>query len=238
MTVDEARAFIRRAAWTSAKSTEDVGTAPVSGHTAIEPQRQRLGGRVLRFVNLIKTEGRVEEWTPPAEWVRRWGGRPMTNRYWHPGDGYAWFTWPRKSVPMLNREHISVQEQDRTRRPVAEQQRLGDTKEPSMNDDREHVADLADRIAARLKRGENWESEFEIEFGALIGAERDDFMKLVTRRTAHGEEKLETVSAYLAGALRPAGEERRPVRHTVAGGCRERSHPHRGGRRGDPGAVR
>ena len=34
----------------------------------------------------------------------------MTNRYLYIGDYAYWFTWPRKSVPMLNREHVAVQE--------------------------------------------------------------------------------------------------------------------------------
>ncbi len=33
------------------------------------------------FVRAIKDLGRLEEWTPPDEWVRRLGGRPMGNRY-------------------------------------------------------------------------------------------------------------------------------------------------------------
>jgi hypothetical protein len=62
------------------------------------------------MVELIKTEGRRELWTPPKEWVDRWGGKPMKNRYLYVG-GYAyWFTCPYGAVPMLNREHISVQE--------------------------------------------------------------------------------------------------------------------------------
>lgn len=44
----------------------------------------------------------------------------MTNRYLYMGDYAYWFTWPHKSDPMLNREHVAVQEQTRTRRPVDE----------------------------------------------------------------------------------------------------------------------
>lgn len=43
----------------------------------------------------------------------------MKNTYLYPGDGYAyWFTWPQGRVPMLNREHVSVQEQGPTREVV------------------------------------------------------------------------------------------------------------------------
>ena len=37
----------------------------------------------------------------------------MTNRYLYMADYAYWFTWPRGRVPMLNREHVSVQERDR-----------------------------------------------------------------------------------------------------------------------------
>ena len=114
MNLGEAQDFIERAAWTSAKSTEDV--AP---HQYIVRgwDRDDIGdAEFWAFVALVKETGREEEWTRPAEWVRRWGGRPLRNRYLYL-DGFAyWFTWPRDRVPMLNREHVSVQERDRTRR--------------------------------------------------------------------------------------------------------------------------
>jgi hypothetical protein len=64
----------------------------------------------------IKDLGRLEEWTPPDEWVRRWRGRPMRNRYLYVGEYAYWFTRPR--VPMLNRERVSVQQATPTRRVV------------------------------------------------------------------------------------------------------------------------
>lgn len=118
MGTPEALSVIERAAWTSAKTTEDVAPHQYivkgwSRDDITEPE-------FWRFVELIKTSGRKEVWTPPDEWVRRWGGRPMSNSYLYMG-GYAyWFTWPRKSVPMLNREHVSIQEKTPTRRPVDE----------------------------------------------------------------------------------------------------------------------
>lgn len=116
--------IIARAAWTSAKSTEDVAPHQyvVRGwdrDDVTEPEFWRL-------VDLIKIEGRREVWTPPVEWVRRWGGRPMTNHYLYAGDYAYWFTWPRGRVPMLNREHVSVQEKTPTRRVVPEQGSLLD----------------------------------------------------------------------------------------------------------------
>jgi hypothetical protein len=68
----------------------------------------------------IRLEGRLEEWTPPEEWVRRWGGRPMRNHYLYVSEFAYWFTWPRSRVPMLNREHQDVQRETPTRRVLAQ----------------------------------------------------------------------------------------------------------------------
>ena len=114
--------IIDRAAWTSAKSTEDV--APHQ-YVVLGWDRDDLDeAEFWRLVGLIKSEGREEEWTPPAEWTRRWGGRPMTNRYLYVGEYAYWLTYPRDRVPMLNREHVSVQEDTPTRRVLPEQVRL------------------------------------------------------------------------------------------------------------------
>jgi hypothetical protein len=118
----EVLAIIERAAWHSAKSTEDV--AP---HQYVVQGWNRDDVTVDEFellANAVKTYGRIEEWTPPAEWVQRWGGRPMTNSYLYVGDYAYWFTWPRDRVPMLNREHVSVQLATPTRRVVDEPERL------------------------------------------------------------------------------------------------------------------
>src|SRR5262249_23693699 len=122
MTKGETEAIIERAAWTSAKSTEDV--APHEYVVLGWDRDDVTTGEFWAFVNYIKGKGRVEEWAPPDEWVRRWGGRPMRNRYLYMGDYAYWFTWPRDRVPMLNREHISVQEKTPTRRVLGEQDRL------------------------------------------------------------------------------------------------------------------
>jgi hypothetical protein len=59
--------------------------------------------------------------------------------------------------------------------------------------DRDEVAELADRLLAKQRRGEELGVEFEIEFGALTDEERDDFMALMDERAAHGEEMLEAI---------------------------------------------
>ena len=94
LTMEEAEDFISRAAWTSAKSTEDV--AP--HQYVVQKRGQRRDDfteeEFWRIVELIKTEGRRELWTPPEEWVRRWGGKPMKNRYLYVGEYAYWFTCP------------------------------------------------------------------------------------------------------------------------------------------------
>lgn len=106
--------LIRRAHWQSAKSTEDI--APHQ-YVVIGSNKDDLTDEEFWFfVRTITDLGRLEEWTPPDEWVRRWGGRPMRNRYLYVGEHAYWFTRPR--VAMLNREHVSVQEATPTRRVV------------------------------------------------------------------------------------------------------------------------
>ena len=58
----------------------------------------------------------------------------------------------------------------------------------------DEIVDLADRIAAKQRRGEEWEFEFEIEFTALTEDERDQFLALTEQRTAHKQERLETLA--------------------------------------------
>ena len=119
LTLPEAERVIERAHWQSAKSTEDV--AP-HAYVVLGWAKDDLTEREFwRFVALIQVEGRLEEWTPPAEWVRRWGGKPMRGRYLYPGDGFAyWLSRGRGGTPMLNREHTSVQEATPTRRVLPE----------------------------------------------------------------------------------------------------------------------
>jgi hypothetical protein len=108
--------IIRRAAWTSAKSTEDVAPHQyvVKGWNKDDVTAQDFD----LLAAAIKTYGRVEVWTPPDEWVRRWGGREQRNRYLYAG-GYAmWFTFPRGRVPMLNRELTTWQQANLTRRVI------------------------------------------------------------------------------------------------------------------------
>ena len=60
-----------------------------------------------------------------------------------------------------------------------------------MNDDRDLVAELADRLQA--KRGEELGIEFLIDFASLTDEEQDDFLALMDERAAHGEERLEAI---------------------------------------------
>ena len=80
LTMEEADDFIGRTAWRSAQSTEDV--AP--HQYVVQKRGQRRDDFTeedfWRMVELIKTEGHRELWTPPREWVRRWGGKPPVNR--------------------------------------------------------------------------------------------------------------------------------------------------------------
>jgi hypothetical protein len=109
--------IIGRAHWRSARSTEDV--APHQ-YNVLGWERDDLTASEFRLVAAtIKKLGRLEEWTPPEEWVRRWGGKPMRNRYLYVGEYAYWYTHPRDSAPMLNREHVSVQRGTPTRRVIA-----------------------------------------------------------------------------------------------------------------------
>ena len=120
LTMEEAEDFIGRTAWRSAQSTEDV--AP--HQYVVQKRGQRRDDFTeedfWRMVELIKTEGHRELWTPPKEWVQRWGGKPMKNQYLYIGEHAYWFTCPYGAVPMLNREHVSVQEQNPTRTVLGE----------------------------------------------------------------------------------------------------------------------
>ena len=55
---------------------------------------------------------------------------------------------------------------------------------------RDGVAELADRIEARRRRGEDYEAEFEVDFGSLTDEEQLEFIALVRQRTAHPAEVL------------------------------------------------
>ena len=57
----------------------------------------------------------------------------------------------------------------------------------------DEIADLADRMLAKHRRGEDAEFEFAIEWGALTDAEREDFMALMRQRIAHREERLDVI---------------------------------------------
>ncbi len=61
----------------------------------------------------------------------------MKNRYLYvelEGETYAlWYTHPKRSVPMLNREQVSIQRDTPTRRVVGENEPLDDERKPALN---------------------------------------------------------------------------------------------------------
>ena len=115
LTMGEAEDFIGRAAWTSAKSVEEI--AP--HQYVVQKRGQRRDDfseeEFWRFEALIKAEGRQEIWTPPEGFYDSGNRRSQKNRYLYVGEYAYWFTMPYGAVPMLNREHVSVQEQNPTR---------------------------------------------------------------------------------------------------------------------------
>ena len=118
LTMDEAEDLINRAEWRSAKAALRSGKSidDVAPHQYVVQKRgQRRDDfaeeEFWQMVELIKAEGRLERWTPPEGWE----GRPQRNRYLYLGEYAYWFTMPYGAVPMLNREHVSVQERDGTR---------------------------------------------------------------------------------------------------------------------------
>lgn len=66
-----------------------------------------------------------------------------------------------------------------------------------MNDE---IAELADRLRAKRRRGEEPGLEFEIEFASLTDDERDEFLALLDQRASHGEEKLSEDSPRTSGS--------------------------------------
>lgn len=69
--------------------------------------------------------------------------------------------------------------------------------EPDDHVDRDHVADLAERVSERLARGEDPETEFAIEWAGLTEEEKAYFMALSEQQIAHKTEKLEAVQENL-----------------------------------------
>lgn len=103
-----------------------------------------------------------------------------------------------------------------------------------MNDE---IAELADRLRAKLRRGEEPGLEFEIEFASLTDDEPDEFLALFDQRASHGEEKGRRTRRERqdpARASRPTGVQLRAARHVAGAGSPGRLHQRAGGRRGDP----
>ena len=55
---------------------------------------------------------------------------------------------------------------------------------------RDEVVELADRIEERRRRGEDYEAEFNVDFGSLTDEEQEDFQALMRQRTAHAVDVL------------------------------------------------
>jgi hypothetical protein len=118
LTMEEAEDFIGRAEWRPAKSRLRSGKSieDVAPHEYVVQKRGQgrddfTEDEFWRFNARINAEGRWELWTPPSGWE----GKPQKNRYLYVGEYAYWFTMPYGAVPMLNREHLSVQERDHTR---------------------------------------------------------------------------------------------------------------------------
>jgi hypothetical protein len=120
---DEILDIIRRAHWQTAKSVEHVAGGQHQYNVKGWNKDDLTEDEFWLLVNVIKTHGRQEIWKAPVGFYDS-GKRPsFQNSYLYPGDGFAyWFTWPPSSVPMLNREHASVQEKTPTRRPFGPDQ--------------------------------------------------------------------------------------------------------------------
>jgi hypothetical protein len=59
--------------------------------------------------------------------------------------------------------------------------------------ERDEVAELADRLRAKHRRGEEPGLQFRLDFASFTDDERDEFVALMDERAAHGKEKLEAL---------------------------------------------
>ena len=110
----DVRAVIERMHWQDARSVQHV--APHQYVVAGWAKDDVTEAEFWSVVNIVRAVGRVEEWTPPAGFYDSGNRRPMLNTYLYVGDYAYWFTQPRQSVPMLNRELTSQQLKTPTRR--------------------------------------------------------------------------------------------------------------------------
>ena len=62
----------------------------------------------------------------------------------------------------------------------------------------DEITDLADRLRAKRRRGEEPGLEFEPDFASLTDEERDAFLALMYERIAHAQERLEAIEASVA----------------------------------------
>jgi hypothetical protein len=99
--------LIERAHWQSARTVEHV--APHQYNVLGWDKDDLTDEEFWKLAKVIKQMGRVEVWTAPEGFYDS-GKRPKyRNNYLYVGEYAYWFTYPRSSKPMLNREHVSVQ---------------------------------------------------------------------------------------------------------------------------------
>ena len=116
------QALLSRCFWQAARSVEEVAPHQycVRGWS-----RDKLPVEDFdSLVQVIKTHGRREQWTPPEDFYDSGSRRPHRNHYLYPGDGFAYWVSSSRDARMLNREHVSVQQADPTRRVIDVNKRL------------------------------------------------------------------------------------------------------------------
>jgi hypothetical protein len=115
------QALIERAHWQTAKTV----TVAAGQHEYVVRgwAKDDLSEREFDLLTaILKTHGRREEWVAPEGFYDS-GKRPKyKNSYLYvvteAGHHAYWFTWPRNRRSMLNREHVDIQRQTPTRRPI------------------------------------------------------------------------------------------------------------------------
>jgi hypothetical protein len=112
-----------RAHWQNARSVEAV--APHQYVVKGWDKDDVTEAEFWMVADAIRAHGRKEEWVPPEGFYDSGNRSPMTNGYLYVDEYAIWFTWPRGRVPMLNRENVSVQVANPTRRVVDDHTRTG-----------------------------------------------------------------------------------------------------------------
>lgn len=115
--------LIERAHWQTAKTVEHIAAGRHQYNVLGWSKDDLTRDQFWQLANVIRSVGRLEEWTPPEGFYDSGNRRPMTNRYLYLGDYAYWYTHPRNSIPMLNREHVDIQLATPTRRVLEGGQR-------------------------------------------------------------------------------------------------------------------